>query len=50
MYDIIIKIYYKKEKNFSDAKVGFCHFVWNYISMYKYLQKIDDVPSLAKEG
>jgi hypothetical protein len=30
--------------------VGFFFLAWNYISMYKYMQKIDDVPSLAKEG
>jgi hypothetical protein len=50
MYDIIIKIYYKKRKNFSAEIVGFLFLIWNYTSMYKYMHKIDDVPSLAKEG
>jgi hypothetical protein len=50
MYDIIIKIYYKKVENFSAAIVGFLFLIWNYTSMYKYMHKIDDVPSLAKEG
>ena len=50
MYDIIIKIYYKKVENFSNAIVGFLSLVWNYTNMYRYMHKIDDVPSLAREG